>query len=248
MRKILGFLGVLAAALLVGCNPKSQEVAKNPAADAAHEVKLAAVAEQGSGGSISPIENYKQERLNKALRGLDYGTGRVTFGADWREVEAEIAPEATAASLVVEGGTNLESSLFVEAIASFTHAVIRDPGSVEAYRGLAKALIGKGKTEFAHAAMETALDIAPTDAELLFELGLNYQRESDLEAAIATWNRLLDVQPQHAAAHERLAIAHYYLNEFDAAWTHVHAAEALGHAVPPQFRPLLEAKLAEPVQ
>ena len=64
--------------------------------------------------------------------------------------------------------------------------------------------------------------------------------------AVDVWREVLTFNPNHAKTHERLAIALYYLGDYHASWAHVHAAEVLGHQVPPQFRPLLEAQMAEP--
>ena len=70
--------------------------------------------------------------------------------------------------------------------------------------------------------------------------------QGDFQQAIETWGRVLAVDPNHAKTHERLAIVLYYLHDYQQSWRHVHAAEALGHQVPPQFRPLLEARMPEP--
>lgn len=68
----------------------------------------------------------------------------------------------------------------------------------------------------------------------------------DFQQAVDTWEEVVDLDSNHAKTHERLAIALYYLGDYQASWGHVHAAEALEHEVPPQFRPLLEAQMPEP--
>ena len=43
-----------------------------------------------------------------------------------------------------------------------------------------------------------------------------------------------------------MAVAHYYLGDYDNAWAYVHAADEVGQNVPPQFIPLLNAKMSDP--
>jgi hypothetical protein len=57
---------------------------------------------------------------------------------------------------------------------------------------------------------------------------------------------LVERAPDHSAAHERLAIWYYYADQAALAWQHVHSAEALGHAMPPQFIALLKSRAPEP--
>ena len=55
--------------------------------------------------------------------------------------------------------------------------------------------------------------------------------------------QVVQLQPDHALAHERLAIWNYYSGQADAAWQHVRAAQALDHALPPQFMALMEMRM-----
>jgi len=66
------------------------------------------------------------------------------------------------------------------------------------------------------------------------------------EQALAELQRALELEPAHAQARERLALQLYYTGRPAEAWTQVHAAEALGQAVPPQFRALLARAYPEP--
>ena len=58
-------------------------------------------------------------------------------------------------------------------------------------------------------------------------------------------NGVVQAQPDNVKAHERLAIWHYYLGEYETAWSHVHRAQNLGHAMPPQFIVLLQKQAPE---
>ena len=86
----------------------------------------------------------------------------------------------------------------------------------------------------------TALDLEPDRIGALFEVAMLLAREQDFAGAIDEMDRVLELDPDHAVAHERLAIWHYYLDDFNAAREHSARAEALGHAMPPQFKQLID--------
>ncbi len=67
-------------------------------------------------------------------------------------------------------------------------------------------------------------------------------RLGQLDDAIAQMQRAVELDTGYAAAHERLAIWHYYLGDTGASWQHVQAARDLGREPPGQFIVRLEAK------
>lgn len=195
---------------------------------------------------LNPIQQYKQQRLADAMRGLDYATGRVVVD---EENADEIAQPGTVEEALVEaqrGDELLLTNHFEESISAFTRAVIIAPESAEMYKGLAGALIFKGRTEEAEAALRTAIDLDADYIDARFNLAHVLQLEGRLEEAIDAWYEVLAADADHAHAHYRLALAQYYANHYEDSWTHVHRAEDLGLNMPPQFRPLLEGKMSEP--
>lgn len=201
---------------------------------------------QSGGGGANPIENYKQARMKEALRGLKYDTGVVTLDPEQAPAIAQEVAGQVYADMVAHAYELLNSGLQVEAIGAFTRAVIRDPGSAPAYEGLSDALITKGRTKESQAALSSALMIDGQSASLRFKFAQNLQRAGDLPGQIAAFQRVLEVAPNHVESLSRLAIAHYFAEDYAAAWTYTHACEAAGGSVPPQFRELLASKHAEP--
>lgn len=195
---------------------------------------------------LSPIENYKQQQVADALRGLNYDTGLVEID---ERVAHEIAPPGTVEEATAEsnrGAALLASNRILDAIKAFTRAVIIAPDEPRFYVDLGRGLVKKGLTDEAEAAYRTAIEIAPDSVEARFLLGQVFQLTGRLNAAIDAWYEVLDISPDHADAHHQLAIGQYYANDYAAAWDHVHRAESLGRPLPSQFRPLLEAKMSEP--
>jgi Flp pilus assembly protein TadD len=195
---------------------------------------------------LSPIENYKQQQIADALRGLNYGTGFV-------EIDEQTAPEIAERGTVEEatdesdrGAQLLVENHILDAIKAFTRAVIIAPDEPQMYVRLGGGLVNKGLTDEAEAAYRTALELDPESVEARFLLGQAFQLTGRMDEAIEAWYEVLDRSPDHTGAHYHLAISQYYTNDYAAAWEHVHRAEALGQTLPSQFRPLLEAKMSEP--
>jgi len=222
--------------LAVGC--------RKPAADAAVGAKE--VSERTPGGTGSPIEDYRQARYLEAIRGLTYDTGVVEFAPDWREIINEDPQDLDPTVSLARGADFLKQSMFVEALKSYTRAVLLDRSNPSAYEGLAAGFLGKGKVENAMASLNSALLLDPGLLSARVELAECYGRLGDLDGAIKRWNDVLELDPSNTHAHERLAVSLYYAERFAQSWEHVHAAERLGHALPPQFRPLLQQRMAEP--
>jgi Flp pilus assembly protein TadD len=182
----------------------------------------------------------------RAMAGLKYDSGlveideavaaKIVAGRDAQQAAAEFAA----------GRELLEQGLFVEAIAAHTRAVLLDPESAEYYDGLGVALITRGRVEQALAAYRTCLKLDGSRLETRLRVGYALQMLGRLDEAVAEWLQVVEQQPGHGEAHSRLAIGYYYLGDYHSAWTHTHAAEAAGFPVPPQFRELLSARLAEP--
>ena len=196
--------------------------------------------------SPAPPSEYRRALLAAAMRGLRYDADRVEIdrpaaetivaGEDHQEAFAELA----------RGRTLLQQNAVIQAIAAFTKAVLLAPEEPTTYEGLGTALLAKRKHQEAAAAFRTALSLDPDSIEARSGLADARQRQGRLEEAIAEWGKLVRAEPTHARAHARLAAALYYTGDDAAAWEHVHAAEALGQDMPPQFRRLLADRMPEP--
>lgn len=201
---------------------------------------------EASGGSgLNPIQNYKQERLRNALKGLTYdGAIRVDAKAA-AEIISTPSKEGSVEA-VREAQKLLEGNDYVAAIGGFTKAVLLDVENAKAYEGLAKALITKGETAKAELALKKAIELAPKEASLYHELAMLLNGRNDMVGATQLWSKALDLDPNMAVAHERLAVIEFYREAYDKAWQHVKRCEALGGEVPRQLRQMLADKMAEP--
>ena len=200
----------------------------------------------GNAKAASPIEDYRQARYLDAIRGLTYESGFVELDTNAQEVLGEGHAGEDVDALLERGAEQLEHNMVIEALETYTLAALVDPTAASAYEGLGRAFVTKGKTENAIASFRTTLRVDPILTEARYRLGAAYWMQGDFQEAVDTWQEVVDLDSNHARTHERLAIALYYMSDYQGSWQHVHAAEALGYEVPPQFRPLLEAQMAEP--
>ncbi len=97
------------------------------------------------------------------------------------------------------------------AIDAYKQALAARPAFRRASNNLVLALVKAGRGREAVERARTELSANPGDPERLFTLGLA-QSEPDVEAAIATFRRVLDAAPRHALARYNLALA---LNRVD---------------------------------
>lgn len=224
------WIGILVAALMgMACSPGSKTVGR------------AGLAE--SGGATSPIENYKEQRMREAMRGLDYSSGRVTLTAEAAEV-ARPGTEADGARLAAEAEAIFLTNDFPAAIAAYTKAVITYPRRAQTYLGLASALLPKGRFDEAEAAIRTALELEPRSPEARIALARLIEMRGENAPTIAAWKDVLAVDPRNAEAHARLAIATYYSGDSRGALEHVQACERLGGTLPAQFKDLIMQELS----
>ncbi|MBW7904263.1 MAG: tetratricopeptide repeat protein [Phycisphaerae bacterium] len=201
-------------------------------------------ASSAQAGPANPIENYRQQRMAAAMRGLRYESGRAEIDTSLSDLPAHDAAEAA-----LSHGRGLDfysRNMFVEAIGEFTRAVLQDPDAAQPYSDLALALVAKGRMNEALAAYASALDRDPSAVETRMRRAMAFEMADRSHEAIDEWSAVLEHDASNLAAHGRLAILYYYAGRYSEAWAHVHAVEALGGAVPPQFRPLLAAHMPEP--
>jgi Flp pilus assembly protein TadD len=246
MRSQRGWHSLLATGLLLGaCSTKAEEKAPEATTTAPPN----AVAEPATTQSTDPepvSRNWKDERKAKAMAGLVYASGR-----------AEIDPAAAVAKVVAEdsvladgmhaqGRGELDRNMVIEAIDSFTRAVLLAPREAKHYSGLADAFLVKRMVGEAIACLRVAVDLQPDSAAIRFQLGDALVRVNQREAAVVELGKSLELDATNTTAHERLAVQLYYLGDLAGAWNEVHACEALGGVVAPQFRVLLANAAVEP--
>ena len=180
-------------------------------------------------------ENIKEERFHQAIEGLDFETGFVVVDPIGRRSNTRLAFKHHA-----EGVEAFNQNRIIDAITLQNKAVRTDPTWPVAYNSLGQALLGEGEGELAAAAFRTALALDEQYTEARFNLSFTVAGLGNQEDAIELMNGVVQAQPDNAEAHERLAIWHYYLGEYEPAWSHVHLAQKLGHTMPPQFMILLQ--------
>lgn len=180
-------------------------------------------------------ENIKEERFHQAIEGLEFETGFVVVDPIGRRPKTRLALRRHA-----NGVEAFNQNRMIDAITLQTKAVRTDPNLAVAYNSLGRALLGEGEGEYAAAAFRTALVLNEQYTEARFNLAYAVAGLGDQEEAIELMNGVVQAQSDNAEAHERLAIWHYYLGEYETAWAHVHRAQNLGLAMPPQFMVLLQ--------
>jgi tetratricopeptide (TPR) repeat protein len=91
------------------------------------------------------------------------------------------------------------------AIEAYDRAVAVRPGFAKAFNNLILVLVKAGRGPEALERARARVAAAPSDADSLFTLGLA-QTEQDVDAAIATFRRVLTIAPRHGLAHYNLAL------------------------------------------
>ena len=180
-------------------------------------------------------ENVKEARFHQAIEGLSFETGIVVVDPIGRRPNTRLASKYHA-----QGVEAFNQNRIIDAITLQKKAVRTDPNLAVAYNRLGQALLGEGEGEFAAAAFRTALALDERYTEARFNLSYAVAGLGDQAEAIELMNGVVQAQPNNVEAHERLAIWNYYLGEYETAWSHVHHAQNLGHAMPPQFIVLLQ--------
>ena len=102
--------------------------------------------ELSRGRAASPIEDYRKARYQNAIRGLTYESGFVEVASDWQQVLEEAWAGENVDALLERGAGQLQKNMVIDALQTYTLAVLVDPEIPGAYQGLAGAFIAKGKT------------------------------------------------------------------------------------------------------
>lgn len=182
----------------------------------------------------------------------DYVAARVNLALAHLESDEPAAAEREARTAVAErpdlaeahealGGALLALRRPAEAAESFARAAERSPGEPRYRRQRAVALLGLGRLQRASgqaealASLEGAVELDPENADALSELA-DARFERGLSGpARESYERLLRLRPQDAAAHNNLAVLLFRAGDVAGARRHVDEAAALGLAVHPDF-------------
>jgi hypothetical protein len=221
---------VCAAALVWGCQVSGGRPQASPT-----------LVDAAARGATSP--DWRRERERLAMRGLRYDTGRVEIDEAFAATVPGRGDVAAAQAEYARGLDLLANNRQLEALATFTRAVIMAPDQAEFYAELGRVLMYQGGlSRQALAALRTGLDLAPDSVELHYLLADLYNRVNERDAAVAEYNTVLALDSANGDAHARLAVLSYFAGDTPAAWEHYHAAQALGADVPVQLVPLLNGQ------
>ena len=97
---------------------------------------------------------------------------------------------------------------FGQALETYRRAIKWAPDDTSLRLALADDLLDGGRWLAASNELDHLLATAPEDVELLDRLGQAQWGRKDLLAAVATWQRILEIDPQHVGARQQ--IARYY--------------------------------------
>ena len=136
------------------------------------------------------------------------------------DVETFTAASLEAAKAYITAQDLSADGQFAEAADYFSKAVDLDPGFGRAYVGWALNAFDQGRTEEAESLWEKALPLLETmtERERLRTLGLYYSTVTrSYDKAIETYQQLVEKYPADDAAHNNLAVLHFFTLDFDAA-------------------------------
>ena len=233
MRQYRDFFALILAVAMIasGC----QNTESNTAVKAKNENSSAAVDPVRRAGN-----SYRAGLTKKALRGLDYSSGRVLIDSAISKELTQGLTASDARQQADNGRQLLAQGKILAAIESVSRAVILAPELKENYELLGEVLLAKRKSQLAEAALRTALDLDPTSVSANNNLAFLLAVQGNAQAAVEQYLNAIQLDPENGKLHGRLAIQYYYLGNNDSAREHVALAANRGYQSPPQFVQLLE--------
>lgn len=192
---------------------------------------------EGAGASpvVRDIEDYREEQMERALRGLEVVDGRMVVN---RGAAGGVGVGAFADSMA-RGDAELAQNNFANAVGAYRTALLADDGSAEAWAGVGRGLLGEKDDAKAMAAFRTAAALAPENTEIGVQYAETINANGDIEGWARELERVLAVDPGCGAAHARLAVAEYYLGDKDAARREIDLADRFGGRVAGALRAML---------
>ena len=111
-------------------------------------------------------------------------------------------------ALITKGQEHLKNKAWDQAAATFSEALLQDPGSSPALQGLAKARTKQEKWDEAIAAVKGALDADPSWDEGLYQLGFLYRKKSKFADSIKFYKQYIEKAPDNPDAYFGLGQAY----------------------------------------
>ncbi|NOX53390.1 MAG: tetratricopeptide repeat protein [Planctomycetes bacterium] len=107
-------------------------------------------------------------------------------------------------SYVQTGRWNFHDGDFELAICAFRKALEINPSNIEARVNLGAALLAVGRVDEAERELLRVLTHVPDNAEALWFRGKIFEKRGDVSRALQTYRRALEIDPQHAGAHQSI--------------------------------------------
>jgi tetratricopeptide (TPR) repeat protein len=198
-------------------------------------------------GEAQPLTGDPDLDSEAALTpGLEYESGRVVIDEERARAIVQVADPALAQAEFARAESLYAQNYFRDALGAYSKAILLDRKNPRLYQGLGKCFNARRASKEAVASFATALALDPESVDLRFALGDALARLGDREGAVRELRVAIEREPARLDAHQKLATELYYSNDYAGAWREVHAVEALGGSVAPQFRALLEGAMSEP--
>lgn len=148
----------------------------------------------------------------KALVWIGDAAGAIPVGVAGLEVNNSFAPLYSALARAYTAIGRYQQGLQYGA-----EAVERDPMDIDAHRSYAYSLIWVGERDLAIEQLEDAIAVNPNLTAPYFELALQYLASDQDELAVATYERILSLDPINKRAFLRLCEAYAKVGQFDRA-------------------------------
>lgn len=169
----------------------------------------------------------------KALVWLDDSESAIPVGLRGFEINPTFAPLlATLARAYTDIGRYQQGLKYGE------DAVTADPMNADAHRSYAIALIWVGENELAIRELEDAININPNLTTPYFELAGRYVGSQMYEEAIATYERILTLEPRNPKAMLRLCETYFRIGQNDQAQGYCEDALGINPDYPEAYRQL----------
>ena len=119
-----------------------------------------------------------------------------------------------------------------QALPHYLEAIDISPGFAEAFNNLGGALVELGRDEEAIERYREALALHPAYPEARNNLGVALAGRQRVEEALEQFSRAVQLRADYGKAHANLAMAHFTLENYDAAWREVELARRSGFEPP----------------
>lgn len=126
------------------------------------------------------------------------------------------------------------------AVLDFEKVLLMTPDFSQAYYFLCSAYSACGNSKEASDCHRRAGELKKNRIFRLDELGQAFVTGAKFKEAIEAYKKILEIEPNLAAAHNNLAVAYYYDRQYDLAVKHIEIAQQLGYKVSPEFLGLIE--------